>query len=423
MKRQMGIALACGLGGLMVAAAPALAQKTEIRIGMTNSFSGGLAQSATKTWQGLMAWQLYQNAQGGILVKDLGKKLPVKIIYYDDETNRANLIRFYERLGTTDNVDFFFSPWGSGQTFVVSAMADKYKKVMIAHTASAPSIYAQGNKYIIQGLMNTREFGRPYLDLLAKVDPQHKRLAFVWEDHLFPKSIKEEVEAVGKEQGYQVVFDDKFAFGAKDIAPLLTRLKQANADHIYALGNIAGSILALRQMAELKVNARSVGLLDNGMVYYREALGGPMLDGVVGPVEWDISVKYPVNYGPTNEEFVRLHEQAAKEFKFSDAKFDNHTPVGFNSGLLLAKAIETAGTLTSEKVREAFCTMTVVTLTGPQKWYCENGMMQESGKGGHPTVVTQWRRDGSTVTVWPVPNSASSVLARLTKSCTSLSHV
>ncbi|MBI2370962.1 MAG: ABC transporter substrate-binding protein [Deltaproteobacteria bacterium] len=77
--------------------------------------------------------------------------------------------------------------------------------------------------------------------------------------------------------------------------------------------------------------------------------------------------------------------------------------MGFNSGLLLARAIETAGTLKSEKVREAFCTMTVVTLTGPQKWYCENGMMQESGKGGHPTVVTQWRRDGSTVTVWPVP--------------------
>jgi branched-chain amino acid transport system substrate-binding protein len=350
-----------------------------------------------------MAWQLYQNAQGGILVKDLGKKLPVKVIYYDDETNRANLIRFYERLGTTDNVDFFFAPYGSGQTFVVSAMADKYKKLMLAHTASAPAIYAQGNKYIIQGLMNTREFGRPYLDLLAKVDPQHKRLAFVWEDHLFPKSVKEEMEAVGKEHGFQVVFDDKFAFGAKDIAPLLTRLKQANADHIYMLGNIPGSILALRQMAELKVNARSVGLLDNGMVYYREALGGPMLDGVAGPVEWDISVKYPVNYGPTNEEFVRLHEQAAKEFKFSDPKFDNHTPVGFNTGLLLAKAIETAGTLQTEKVREVFCTLTVVTLTGPQKWYCENGMMQESGKGGHPTVVTQWRRDASTVTVWPVP--------------------
>lgn len=403
MRRQLAIVFACALIGLVVSATPALAQKAEIRIGMTNSFSGPLAQPATKVWQGVMAWQLYQNAQGGILVKDLGKKLPVKVLYYDDETNRQNLIRLYERLGATDDVDFFFAPFGSGQTFVVGAMADKYKKLMIATTASAPSIYAQGNKYIIQALMNTREFGRPYLDLLAKADPQHKRLAFVWEDHLFPKSVKEELDVVAQEHGFQVVFDDKFAFGAKDLTPLLTRLKQANADHIYLLGNIPGGILGLRQMSELKVNARSVGLLDNGMVYYRDALGGALLDGVTGPVEWDISVSHPVNYGPANEGFVEWHERAAKEFKFSDPKFDNHTPVGFNSGLLLAKAIETAGTLKSEKVREVFCTMTVVTLTGPQKWYCENGMMQESAKGGHPTVVTQWRRDGSTVTVWPVP--------------------
>lgn len=403
MKRQTAMALAAGLIGLMAAAAPAFAQKAEIRIGMTNSFSGPLAQPATKVWQGVMAWQLYQNAQGGIFVKELGKKLPVKVIFYDDETNRQNLIRFYERLGTSDDVDFFFAPYGSGQTFVVGAISDKYKKLMIATTASAPAIYAQGNKYIIQGLMNTREFGRPYLDLLAKVDPQHKRLALAWEDNLYPKSVKEEMDVVAKEHGFQVVFDDKFAFGAKDLTPLLTSLKQANADHIYLLANIPGGILGLRQMAELKVNARSVGLLDNGMVYYREALGGPLLDGVMGPVEWDISVKYPVNYGPTNEEFVRWHDRAAKEFKFTDPKFDNHTPVGFNSGLLLAKAIETAGTLKPEKVREVFCTSTLVTLTGPQKWYCENGMMQESAKGGHPTVVTQWQRDGSTVTITPSP--------------------
>ncbi|MBI2371959.1 MAG: ABC transporter substrate-binding protein, partial [Deltaproteobacteria bacterium] len=194
MRRQIVTALALGLIGVLVAGAPGLAQKTEIRIGMTNSFSGGLAQSATKTWQGVMTWQVYQNAQGGIFVKDLDKKLPVKVVYYDDETGRANLLRFYERLGTSDNVDFFFSPYGSGQTFVVAAMSDKYKRLMIATTASAPVIYAQGYKYIIQGLMNTREFGRPYLDMMAKADPQHKRLAFVWEDHLFPKSIKEEME-------------------------------------------------------------------------------------------------------------------------------------------------------------------------------------------------------------------------------------
>ena len=72
---------------LLGAAAPALAQDDVIKIGMTNSFSGGLAQAASPVWRGVMVWQDWVNAQGGIAVKDRGnKKLPVKVVYYDDGT-------------------------------------------------------------------------------------------------------------------------------------------------------------------------------------------------------------------------------------------------------------------------------------------------------------------------------------------------
>ena len=397
---------AAGLVAVLLALGPWLGagvlaqQKDVIKIGMTNSFSGPLARSSTKTWQGMMVWEAWVNARGGIFVKDLNKKLPVKIVYYDDETKRENLIRLYERLATTDQVDFFFAPWGSGQTFVVAALAEKYKKIMIAHTGSAPNIYEQGNKFLIQGLIQSQVFGRPYVELIEKVDPKYKRLAMVWEDHLFPKSTAELTRAYAEKHGYQIVLFEKFPFGATDITPVLTKVKDVKPDHLYLLANIEGTILAVRQAAELKVQARSIGILDNGMVYYKDALGGKILEDIVGPVEWDTSVSYPINYGPSNKEFIELHKK-----RFPDAKdaFDNHTPLGLTTGLFLQKAIEEAGTLDSAKVRQVFCTMKVVTLVGPHQWDCATGKMNEPQEGGPPTIVTQWRADGSTVTVWPLP--------------------
>lgn len=373
-------------------------QKDVIKVGMTNSFSGPLARSSTKTWQGVMVWEAWVNAKGGIFVKDLNKKLPVKIIFYDDETKRENLTRLYERLATSDQVDFFFSPWGSGQTFVVAALSEKYKKLMIAHTASAPRIYEQGNKYLIQGLIQSQVFGRPYVELIEKVDPQHKRLAMVWEDHLFPKSTAELTKEYAEKRGYQIVLFEKFPFGATDITPVLSKVKEVKPDHLYLLANIEGTILGVRQAAELKVSARSIGILDNGMVYYKEALGGKVLEDIVGPVEWDTSVSYPINYGPDNKEFLEWHAK-----RFPRDTFDNHTPLGLNVGLFLQKAIEEAGTLDSAKVRQVFCGMKIVTLVGPHQWECETGKMKEPQDGGPPTIVTQWRADGSTVTVWPAP--------------------
>ena len=138
--------------GLLFCPSPGRTQEEVIKIGMTNSFSGPLARSATKVWQGVMVWQDWFNAQGGVLVKDKGKRMKAQVIYHDDESNRDNLIRLYEKLATGDGVHFFFGPFGSGQTFVAAPIADKHKKLMITTTGGSPSIYTQGYKLIIQGI-------------------------------------------------------------------------------------------------------------------------------------------------------------------------------------------------------------------------------------------------------------------------------
>jgi len=401
MKAGRSSVIACAMLVIALAIAEhgavAQGQAEMIKIGMTNSFSGGLAQAASPVWRGVMVWQDWVNAQGGIMVKDRNKKMQVQVVYYDDETSRENLIRLYEKLATSDNVDFFFAPYGSGQTFVVAGLGDKYKKFMVSTSGAAPNIYQQGYKYIVQGIMQADEFGRPYLDMLAKVDPNHKKIAMIYEDHLFPKSVATLVKDVADKLGFQVVLFDRFPAGAQDVSAVLTRVKQLKPDHIYFMANIEGSIVGLRQMSELKVRARSIGILDNGMYYYKQALGGKLLDGIMGPVEWDMSQRYKgITLGPNNDEFLALHKK-----RFPGVEPDNHTPLGTNAGLILQRAIELAGTLDSVKVRAQFCSMKLTTLMGPQAWDCDTGLMKYPSEGGMPAIVTQWREDASTVTVWP----------------------
>ncbi|MCZ6546648.1 MAG: amino acid ABC transporter substrate-binding protein [Deltaproteobacteria bacterium] len=369
-----------------------------IKIGMTNSLSGIFQTPATKVWQGARTWEEWINAKGGIFVKDKGKKLKVKLIYYDDETNRETLARLYERLAVTDKVDFFFAPYSSGQTIVVASIADKYKKLMIATSASAAKIYSQGYEYIVQGIERSDEFGRPYVDLIKRVDPDHMRLAMVYEDSLFPKTVATTVKKIAEELGFEIVFYDKIPRGAQDVTPVLTRVRQIKPDHIYIIALPSTSILALRQAAELKLTARSIAVLDNGMYYFKDTLGGKLLRDVLGPVEWDMSQRYKITYGPDNDEFKKWHD---KIFPKKKQQLDNHSPLGFNVGLMLQRAIEETGTLDSQKLRKVFCTLRMTTLVGPQAWECENGMMHRPKDGGKPTLVTQWREDASTVTVWP----------------------
>jgi branched-chain amino acid transport system substrate-binding protein len=375
-------------------AAPAAAQQ-DIKIGFTISTSGTFARAAEPVRRGILMYEEWVNKQGGIMVKDLGRKLPVKMVYYDDESNKDNVLRLYERLAVQDKVDFFLAPYSSPLTITAAAMADKYKKVMVSHTGSSTIIYTQGFQYIVQSVQPTPIYMRPIFELAKARFPQDKRVAIVYEDTPFPKGVAEFGEKAAKELGFDLVVYDKFPFKAADVSPVLTKVKAANPDILVWMANEEATVLGLRQMKELDVNAKLVAVLDASLYSYLKALGARDLEGVSGFIEWDPAVNYRVSYGPNNEQFVKLYETFARE-KFKDTDpADNHTPLGLVSGLLIQAAVEKAGTLDSTKVRAAMNDLNVTTLVGPFKIDPKTGLQQ-----GYPMLTTQWQK-GKSVVVWP----------------------
>jgi branched-chain amino acid transport system substrate-binding protein len=80
-------------------------EKTEIVIGAVNSMSGRLSPDGAE-----IRWAYEQavadvNEKGGIFLKQYGKKLPVRLIIGDDESDAAMAAKVTERLIVRDKVD------------------------------------------------------------------------------------------------------------------------------------------------------------------------------------------------------------------------------------------------------------------------------------------------------------------------------
>ena len=111
-------------------ACPAVAQdKKEITFGYSISLTGKFSTDATDTHKAYQMWAEDTNKAGGITVKD--RKLPIKLVHYDDASDTNTAIRNYERLVTRDEVNFLLSPWGSGHNFAVTAATEKYRYPMV----------------------------------------------------------------------------------------------------------------------------------------------------------------------------------------------------------------------------------------------------------------------------------------------------
>src|SRR5271170_4257518 len=106
---------AVGTAGAIVLAAavaaaplPAAAQSGEpIKIGFSMALTGPLAANGKQALLGAQIWEEETNAKGGLLGR------PVKLIYYDDQSNPATVPGIYTKLLDVDKVDLVVGPYAT----------------------------------------------------------------------------------------------------------------------------------------------------------------------------------------------------------------------------------------------------------------------------------------------------------------------
>ena len=332
-----------------------------IRFGAPLPLTGALAPEALKQQQGYDLWADQVNKAGGIKVG--GKKMKVEIVYTDYQSNTPRAVQTAEKLITQEKVHFLFSPFGSGAAKAASTVSEKYGVPTIASTASSAQVYDQGYKFLFGTFTPNDTLTVPLAQIVKQKAPGVRRVAILARNDLFPLAIAQEMEKAAKQHGMDVVFFEKYAINTLDHSSALSQMKAQSPHWIFATGYINDLVLIKKQMGDQKMEAPVVTMIAGPAYQEFITATGKSSENISSAAWWHTAARYKGQdiFGST-ENYTKLFREKYK------ADPDYAQASASVSGALFQMAIEKAGSIDRNKVRDELGNMNVQTFCGPVKF-------------------------------------------------------
>lgn len=323
------------------------------------------------------------NKAGGIAVASCGKKLPVKVLIYDDQSNPSTATSLFEKMASVDNVDFFVGPDWTSLGLPVPTVAERHKIPIVMANVATPSAYQRGLKYMwgtpypVVPLWSKR-----YFEMLAMAQPRPQSIFFVTHDNPVMKGITDYWAPVAQGQGIKVVGQELFPADAKDFSAIILKIRAAKPDIIYIASFDNVSAPLVQQLRQQRVKAMDVHHTMLTGALARQV--GKDIEGMSGELSW-----YPEVGGPRSELVTRVLTRAKVDM------FESiFTMARISAYLTMVQAIEKAGVVDREKVREALYKGSFEAPPGPVE-FDDKGFPISNG------AFTIQIREGKVNVVWP----------------------
>ncbi|MBI3536346.1 MAG: amino acid ABC transporter substrate-binding protein [Chloroflexi bacterium] len=335
------------------------------------------------------------NANGGINVKEYGKKIPAKLILYDDKTDPTTAVTLYEKLATEDKVNFFLGGYSTAIVQAETVVPEKYQIPYVnGGGATEAGIYDRGFKNIFGLLPSIAKLSATLTKWMALQQdagklPKPLKIAVIAENTShgveFRKGFQDAAKAAPDR--FQIVMDEAFELNLKDAEPLLQKVKAANADVFAADARVADYTTIQRRYSELALYHQVLSYGPRGPETAARTALGPASNYIVAANWWDRS----------------LTDDSSKAFlkKYKDA-YNNENPdwfaaLGYETARTMFTAIENAGTLDRAKVRDALATikLTPSLVIGGVIQFGANGQIQND------YLMTQNLPDGTNAIIYP----------------------
>lgn len=358
-----------------------IAIKGEIVLGASLPLSGIMAREGTMVKNGYDMWLEEVNAKGGIL----GMK--VRIIIYDDASDKSSCISDYERLVTVDNVDLLLGPASSDLSAVSAPVAEKYKIPMVHPDDGADVILQNKYNYTFTIFPPVSWHGRNFVDMLLHLNPKPQTIAIIKLSHVYSLSVCEGFKKAAQEAGLSLVLEEEYPEDITTFAPIIQKIKSVNPDVLFVGAKVPLSILLAREMKEYDVNPKiwwaSFGPADPE--YIKEL--GPDANYVTSVMLWSPNLK-----APGVKEFADKYKNRYNEIA------TYYPAASYIACKILEDAILRAGSLDKEKVRVEL-EKTDTTLLG---WHIKfsRDPLYWGGNIGNPGFVMQIQNQTYKI-VWP----------------------
>src|SRR5205807_10644660 len=100
-----------------------------IKVGFSMALTGAVAPNGKQLLLALEIWCDDVNAKGGLLGR------PVELVYYDDQSNPANVPGIYTKLISVDKVELLVGPYATNMVAPAMPIIMQNNKLTIAFTA------------------------------------------------------------------------------------------------------------------------------------------------------------------------------------------------------------------------------------------------------------------------------------------------
>jgi branched-chain amino acid transport system substrate-binding protein len=239
-----------------------------------------------------------------------------------------------------------------------------------------------------------RFYLRGILDLVKAKDPGAKNVAIIAETDKFAIEVADGTAAYAKDQGFNVVYNEKYPTAAKDVSPQLTAIKGLNPDIVLGAGHLQDAIVTVKQAKDIGVNAKAWGFsVGPTAPDFRNALKQDA-DYIMGGAQWteDLNLKGDDIFA-TPQEFakqVRVKYPGAYDLTVPYQVAESAAAV-----IVFQRAIEAANSVDPTQVRDALAKLNFDSFYGHIQ-FDERGINLYK-----PMAVEQNQTDGKIYTVGP----------------------
>jgi branched-chain amino acid transport system substrate-binding protein len=353
-------------------------EKDKIVVGMTRPLSGPLAVIGDSAFRPVYeTWVEQTNAEGGVHVEEYGKKLPIELIVYDDKSDVGTMTRLTEKLIVEDEVDFLWPACGTAFIFAQAPIANKHGYVLVTAEGGATSIQEMlpSLPYVFVTLSFSDWYQLPVLaELLGEQGAKTAYIAYIADLHGIEYSGVAGIEF--PKVGIDILGVKSLPPDIKDLSPVIKDAQASEADVFCCFAYPDQIMPATGTSIELGYNPRAwIGGPGVNFGFYHTTFG-PMVEGVTGFT----------TFSPKQSAAA----QALADTLYAGKPEDIQDPWGhplYWAGLECWKqAVEKAGSLDQEKIREILATEKFNTVLG-ETWF-ENGLLS---KDCHTGEIGQWQ--------------------------------
>jgi branched-chain amino acid transport system substrate-binding protein len=316
-----------------------------IKVGFSMALTGGVAAIGKQVLVALQIWRDDVNAKGGLL----GRR--VELVFYDDQSNPANVPPIYTKLIDVDKVDLLVGPYATNMVAPAIPVMMQFKKTTIgilANAANSNFHYDQYFSMLPTGPEPKKSFSTGFFEIAAAQTPKPKTVAIIAADAEFAQNAADGARENIKAMGFDLVFDKSYPPASQDFAPIMRAVQAVNPDIVYVAAYPPDSVGIVRASKEIGLSPKMMGGAFIGLLVTPIKMQlGPLMNGIINN---EIFVPAPSFMFPGTKELLTRYQAIAKEQGIDPLGW-GFAPLGYAAGQVLAAAVE--GTKSLDHIRIA----------------------------------------------------------------------